>query len=159
MNTAFNQRHHLNRWCVVSSRESIYAACEQKWKTCKRTICDFWMWQNRSLYVAIGANWMVESRICRKILDSSVQAGMKVRGVSEINENCNVTFVCCVCGISALDIAGTHRQLCIANYMYRYASGKNYYFNWFAHQACTHTLIWLIFVSKGHLSKWASDQH
>ena len=25
MITAFNQRHHLNRWCVVLSRDSIYA--------------------------------------------------------------------------------------------------------------------------------------
>ena len=42
MNTAFNQRHHLNRWCVVLSRDSLYAVesmcyanLTKKWKTGK----------------------------------------------------------------------------------------------------------------------------
>jgi len=53
-------------------------------------------------------------------------------------------------------IAGTHRQLCITDYKYRYAAGK-IIFNWLAHQACTH--IFGEFSSqKGTCPKWASDR-
>jgi len=67
--------------------------------------------------------------------------GKKVRGVSATHVYCNITYAYCVCGISALGIAGTHRQLCITHYKYRKAAGKNDYFNRFAHQACAYTYL------------------
>jgi len=58
--------------------------------------------------------------------------GKKVRGVSEMNGYRNVTYAFelayHVYGISALGVAGTHRQLCITEYRYRYAAGKKYFF-------------------------------
>jgi len=80
--------------------------------------------------------------------------GKKVRGVSETHVFHNIAYACSICGILALGIAGTHRQLCITDYKYRKAAGKKHYFNWFAHQAFAYT----IFVSKGHLPEWASDR-
>jgi len=55
--------------------------------------------------------------------------GKKVRGVSETHgyHNLAYAFRFACYGISALDIADTHSQLCIADYNYRYAAG-NYYF-------------------------------
>jgi len=47
--------------------------------------------------------------------------GKKLRGVLETHGYNNVTN--CVYGISALGAAGTHSQLCIADYKYRYAAG------------------------------------
>ena len=58
--------------------------------------------------------------------------------MSETHGFRNITYACHVCGISALGIAGTHTQLCITDYKYRYAARKNDYFNWFADQACAH---------------------
>ena len=45
-----------------------------------------------------------------------------MRRVSETH--CNIAYTCSVCGISALGVAGTHSQLCIADYKYRKAAGK-----------------------------------
>jgi len=53
-----------------------------------------------------------------------------------------------ICGISALGVSGIHSQLCITDYKYKNAAGKNYYFNWFVHQACTHT-----YLANFHLKK------
>jgi len=51
-------------------------------------------------------------------------------------------FACCVYGISALGIAGTHRQLCIADYKYSQAAGKKKIFKiWLAHQASAQTYL------------------
>jgi len=105
---------------------------------------------------------MVESRILRPGLSLfnspiSVQRkiGKKVRGVSEThgyrNVACPFGFACHAYGISALCVVGTHSQLCIVHYKYRYAAGKNDFLNWFAHQTCTHT--WRIFFLKRHLTE------
>jgi len=43
-------------------------------------------------------------------------------------------------GISRGSVLGSlYSQLCIADYKYRNAAGKNDYFIWFAHQACAYT--------------------
>jgi len=65
--------------------------------------------------------------------------GKKVRGVQNtwiLKYHASNFF-----GISALGIAGTHSQLCILDYKYRNAAVKDDYFNWFSHQACTHTYL------------------
>jgi len=78
------------------------------------------------------------------------QIGKKVRGMSKTHVYCNVAyafgFACHAYRISAVGVAGTHSQLCIADYKYRYAAWK--LCNWLAHQACTHT-----YLANFHLKK------
>ena len=61
--------------------------------------------------------------------------------MSETHGYCNIAYAYCVCRISALGVADTHSQLCIVDYKYGNAAGKNDYFNWFAHQAYAHTYL------------------
>jgi len=84
--------------------------------------------------------------------------GHKVRGVSKTHGYCHIPFACSVCGILALDVAGPDSQLCIADYKYRNAAGKNYYFNWFAHLACTHTYLTNFYLKRAlvRAGKWSA---
>jgi len=59
-------------------------------------------------------------------MDLSVQVGFpKENNWDGCPKHMDVRFACRVDGILTLDVAGTHRQLCITDYKYRYAAGKN----------------------------------
>jgi len=65
----------------------------------------------------------------------------EVRWVSEKHGYCNVAyrFACCIYGISALGVADTHSQLCIAIISIGTSRQQEMFFNWLAHPACAHT--------------------
>jgi len=102
MNTAFNRRHHLNRWCAVLTRDSIYALeyvlCEsdkqmenvnaRAWFHIRDCVCDFRMRPNGPFHVAIGANRPI--RVSRQAFPRKI--GHKVRGVSDTNRYRNVRY-------------------------------------------------------------------
>ena len=97
-------------------------------------------WLNPEFYdPVINSGFKHLIRVSRQAFPRKI--GKKVRRVSETHEDRNITYACRVCGISTLGIAGTCSQLCITDYKKRNAAGKNHYFNWFAHQACTHTYL------------------
>jgi len=88
MNTAFNLQHHLNRQCVVLSRDSICALCEynKKRKMCKCTsmipyVRSHMWFSNATKQIAPCSNWckcksdgwihVFTTRV--KILDSTIR--------------------------------------------------------------------------------------
>ena len=93
--------------------------------------------------------------------------GQKVRRVPETHGYCNVaihilhtwnlgfkprihTWHALYDSDKRESVAGTQSQLCIANYKYRYTTGKKDVFNWLAQQACTHT-----YLTNFHLKKYS----
>jgi len=105
MNTAFIRQHHLNRWCVVLSQDSIYTVwvmrIQQKWKTCKCTsvIPHVWLrmrFLNATKRIASYSDWYKWKldgwiQICTTLVikfsiqpsDPSVQAGFPKKNRSE----------------------------------------------------------------------------
>ena len=148
MNTAFNRRHHLNRQCVVLSRDSIYAVCkfDKKWKKHVNVQADsmayVWlhMWfPNVTKRIApCSENW--NQNFTNNFRFNCSNSGSR-EAFPRRSEGCPKhmdTTMSHVWNLS-LSIAGMH--------------SKN-----FAQQACIHTQIWWIFVSKRYLPEWASDQ-
>jgi len=146
MNTAFNQWQHLNRHCIVLSRDSIYPVCVMRihkngkhinvrvWFCMCGCVCDkmdSWI-QN----FMTGSIQVSKQAFPRKI-------GKKVRGVTETYGYRNVAytfgFTHRIYGISALD------KLC----------------NWHAYQACAHTYLVNFCLKKGTClnGQVISDQH
>jgi len=110
-----------------------YALCksDKKWKTYKCTSMILYVWPhmqqngwlNQYFYDPV-VNFLIQPS------NSSVQAGFpkkigkQVRGVSKTHEYHNVAyafgFACCLHLHLVLGVAGTHRQLWIMDYKYRY---------------------------------------
>jgi len=118
----------------VLSQDSICAMRIRQWKTCKSTSVILYVQPcmrpkgqlNPEIYYQVIIFWIQPS-------NSSVQIFPRKKKVRS-SKGCpkhmgyhNVAytfgFTCCTYGISALGLAGTHCQLCIADHRYRVAAG------------------------------------
>jgi len=118
--------------------------CTKKWKT-----CNVWAWFY--MYDCVWQNEWLNPEFWIQPSDLSVQSGFpKVRRWEGCQKQIDIAFGCCIYGISDLGIAGTHSQLCIANYKYR--KKTIIWIGLLIRHAHTH--IWQIFISKRHLPEW-----